>query len=89
MRSNQFLFRQEVEEYWRDRLKSARQKYELAVAQQHKALEQQKRWPLPAPDGSGAVRSALIQESAARNEYMRILKIFTDLTIYGKVPEED
>jgi hypothetical protein len=77
-----------MEEYWRDRTTAARRKYELAVAQAREVLEEQKRWPLPAPDGSGAVRNALLQESAARNEYMRTLKVFTDLTIHGKVPEE-
>jgi hypothetical protein len=40
------------------------------------------------PMGSAAVRNALVEESAARQEYMRALRVFTDLTIYHKVPEE-
>jgi len=78
-----------MEEHWRDRLKSARQKYDLAVLHQRTVIDELNRWPLPAPDGSGAVRKALIQESAARNEYIRVLRIFTDLTLYGKVPKDD
>ena len=77
-----------MEEFWRARLKADRQKYDCAVAEFSKVLAQQTKWPLPAPDGSAAVRIAGLQESAARNEYMRTLKIFTDLVVSGKAPED-
>ena len=76
-----------MEEDWRHRVKVARTKYDLAVAECRKVLAEQKKWPLPAPDGSGSVRNAHVQESVARDEYMRVLRVFTDLTIHGKIPE--
>jgi hypothetical protein len=35
------------------------------------------------------VRNARVQESTARNEYMRVLQIFTDLVVRGKIPDRD
>jgi hypothetical protein len=81
-------FRHEIEDLWRDRVKMARCKYEDSVVEFTKILAEQKHWPLPAPDGSTAVRNARIQESAALNDYMRTLKIYTDLVVSGKIPEE-
>jgi hypothetical protein len=80
--------REQIEEHWRESVKTARLKYEFAVAESRRVLAEQKQWPLPAPDGSGAIRNAILEESAARNEYIRTLKVFTDLTIHGKIPEE-
>ena len=71
---------------WRERVLLARKKYELAVGQCRQIVKEQQQWPLPAPDGSTAVKNALLQESLAREEYMRVLRIFTDLTIHGKLP---
>jgi len=84
MEPNPESSRQQTEEYWRERVNAARVKYDLAVAESRKILDEQKQWPLPAPDGSSAVRSARMQESAALNEYMRALKEFTDLTLHRK-----
>jgi predicted nucleic acid-binding Zn ribbon protein len=83
-----YPFRQKTE-CWRKRVEAARRQYDLTVTQFRKVLAEQKNWPLPAPDGSTAVRKARLQRSAALNEYMRTLRIFTDLTVYGKVPEDD
>jgi len=75
-----------MEELWYRRMSAARKRYEVAVIQSRKVLEDQKRWPLPGPDGSEAVRHSRMQESAALTEYMRVLKIYTALRIDGKVP---
>jgi predicted nucleic acid-binding Zn ribbon protein len=79
-----YPFRQEIECCWRQRVEAARRKYDFAVAQCRKVLEEQKNWPLPAPDGSTGVRKAHLQRSAALNEYMQTLRIFTDLTVYAE-----
>ena len=51
-------FRQQTLEYWQGRVKTARLKYDQAVAQSRKALEQQQHRGLSAPDVSAAVRNA-------------------------------
>jgi hypothetical protein len=51
-------------------------------------MAEQTQCSLPAPDGSYAVRIARQQESAARNEYMRLLRVVNDLIIQGIIPEE-
>ena len=81
--------RAELEQVWRTRLTESRNKYDLTVTQFRKILEEQKHLGIPAPDGSLAVRNARVQESAARNEYMRVLKIFTDFVVRGKIPPEN
>ena len=84
-----YPFRQEIECCWRQRVEAARRKYDLTVAQSRKAKAEHKNWPVPAPDGYTAVRKSRLQRSAALNEYMRTLRIFTDLIVYGKMPEEE
>ena len=71
------------------RLSESRTKYGLSVTRFRKVLEEQMHLGIPAPDGSLAVRNARIQESTARNEYMRVLKIFTDLVLRGNIPDAD
>jgi hypothetical protein len=41
------------------------------------------------PDGRLAIQQASRAESAAFREYQRVLSIFADLTIHGKMPPED
>jgi hypothetical protein len=84
---DQRQLRAEVEQVWRARLADSRRKYDLSVAQCRNALAEQKRFAMPAPDGSFAVRQALLRESTARDEYMRVLKVFTDLVIRGTIPD--
>ena len=81
--------RAELQQVWRTRLTESRTSYDLSVAQCRDVLKEQKRFGMPAPDGSFAVRQAHLQESAARNEYMRVLQIFTDLVVRGKIPDGD
>ena len=88
MPSHQPSRRELEDDYWRERLRTARITYEQAVAQFRRVLAEQRKWPLPEPEGSAAVRKSRLQESAARNEYMRVHKIFTNLTLHGKTPEE-
>jgi predicted alternative tryptophan synthase beta-subunit len=80
--------RLELQGRWRDRLETARQKYNVAVVRCSTAMAEQTQCSLPAPDGSYAVRIARQEESAARNEYMRLLRVVNDLIIQGTIPEE-
>jgi hypothetical protein len=43
----------------------------------------------PDPDGRFALNLALQEESAARTEYMRLLRIFTELILHAMPPEEE
>jgi hypothetical protein len=80
---NQYL---EIEEHWRNRLTSAEERLAKAVAESKRVLADFQEGSMVPPDGSLAVRNARLEESSSRKEYMRVLRIFTDLTLYGKVP---
>jgi hypothetical protein len=80
--------RAQLEEIWGARLKQSRTAYQFATAQFAKALSEQNQRLTPAPDGVLAVRQARLQETTARNEYMRVLRIFTELVVSGKPPTE-
>lgn len=69
--------RSELEEFLREEVKAARLKHELAVPEYRRTVAGQKKWPLPEPDGSTAIRNAGMRESAAFREYMYSLRVFT------------
>lgn len=79
--------RKDLERQWRAQLDQARERYDFAVTQCRKTLQEHQHRLLPPPDGSAAVRLSLRLESDTRAEYMRILRIFTDLIVNGKTPE--
>jgi hypothetical protein len=80
---------QRLLDLWRGRLLEARKNYGRVVGELQNARTDFKNGTLPAPDGSANMASALRAETQTLNEYMRILKIFTDLVISGKAPEEE
>ena len=85
-------FRREVEAVWLERLKRARSRYEEKMAIRRQMVAERPVWPInlaPDPDGRFALNQALKEESAARTEYMRLLRIFTELILHGTPPEED
>ncbi|MBZ5622870.1 MAG: hypothetical protein LAQ69_29665 [Acidobacteriia bacterium] len=79
---------QDVEELWRDRLSEAKARYEIAVARFRTAAEDVRTRHTPGPDGSFSVHLAIAEESSARKEYMRVLRVFTDLLLNGRIPDE-
>ncbi len=83
--SPQLLARHNLEALWRERLEESHVRYKAASQEYRRLLQQQE------PDGSvpGAGSPLAIArqaESAALAEYSRILRIFADLTIHGKLP---
>jgi hypothetical protein len=76
--------RDALEDLWRERTESALKHYRIAKAECAKAISMQSE-PEP-PDGSLAYRKVLRDENAALAEYKRVLTIFTDLTVSGKMP---
>jgi hypothetical protein len=62
-------------ETWRRQLEEAEKKYEEAALQLQAAID----------DGRG-VDEARQQKATARAEYLRLLRIFSDLVLRGKAP---
>ena len=78
--------RQMLEDSWRLRLEEAHIHYRKATDQYRKLLQNQ-------PDGrphdpNGALALARQAESEALAEYTRAQRVFTELTVNGKIPEE-
>jgi hypothetical protein len=80
--------RDKLEDLWRKRLTDAKLRLDSA---RNDVKEVQRDLPsddIPAPDGRFAYSRALRAESFALAEYKRVLRIFTDLTRNGKIPDE-
>ena len=77
----------ELKEYWLNRVRIATERHKTAAAQYREALDVYREKQIPSPDGNHSFRQAVIQENAARREYLRVLQIFTDLVLEGKLPE--
>jgi hypothetical protein len=73
-----------VEEHWAKRVKTARSNYQIAESQLRRAVAGQWKWPEPEPHGSALVHAARIEKLAARNEYVRALKTFSELLLHGE-----
>jgi hypothetical protein len=78
--------RQMLEDSWRLRLEETQVHYRKATDQYRKLLQEQ-------PDGrphdpNGALALARQAASKALAEYTRVLRIFTEVTVNGKMPEE-
>ncbi len=78
--------RQKLEEIWRSKLEEAELRYKAATNEYGKLLEK-------TPDGllqqpNGALVRARQAQTEALVEYNRVLRVFTDLIVSGKQPEE-
>ena len=78
--------RQELENSWRLRLEGAQVRYREANEQHKKLLQKQ-------PEGKRRNPNSVLDlahraESQALAEYARVLRLFTDFTVNGKLPEE-
>lgn len=75
-----------AEEYWAEKLKKARNRYRVAKSQLRQAVAGQRKWPVSEPGGSASLRIARLRDVTARNEYVRALKIFSELLLHGEGP---
>jgi hypothetical protein len=80
------VVRQNLEEAWRLRSERARERYETASRLYRKLLEAKPEGLIPRHDDPLAL--ARHAESEALAEYTRIVKLFTELTVDGRIPEE-
>ena len=76
-----------AEEHWAEKLKKARSRYRIAKSQLRQAVAGHEKWPPAEPTGSASLRIARLREETARNEYIRVLKIFSELLLRNE-PEE-
>ena len=77
------------EDLWLKRLTDAKLRLDAArdyVKQVQRDLSANE---IPAPDGEFAYRKALRAENSALAECKRVLRIFTNLTENGKIPDEN
>jgi hypothetical protein len=73
-----------LEDLWRERTEAAQKHYRIAKAECAEAISMQS--DVEPPDGAFGYRRALRAENVALAEYRRVLFIFTDLTVNGKMP---
>jgi hypothetical protein len=78
--------RQTIEDSWRVRLEETQARYQKAAEQYRRLLQERPRGS--SNDLDGALALARQQESEALAEYTHVLRLFTDLTVKGKMPEE-
>ena len=71
-------------EIWRERLAVAEKAHRDAAAALNRAIEEHGESPNQA--SIEAVAEARERKAAARAEYLRVLRIFTDLVLRGKIP---
>jgi len=69
----------ELQAHWQTEAQRAKKRYDECSLHLSKLLAEYKQRLTPTPDGDFAVRKALIQQSAARQEHMRVLRILTDI----------
>lgn len=79
----------QLEEVWRRRLGDAKLRLEFARDYVLELQKDLKADGIPAPDGNFAYQQALRSETNALAEFRRVLQIFRDLTMDGKIPDED
>ncbi len=73
-------------EEWRKRVQAAQEAYKSARNHQQ-ALKDELPF-LPVSDGGQALRNAVVAEMHALDEYAKVLRVFTDIAIRGKRPNE-
>lgn len=79
-----------LEEAWRKRAGAARRRYLDQRDRANELLQERvQNFAKFGPDGVYAIRQARLHESAALVEYVRVLRIYTDLAVYGITPDED
>jgi hypothetical protein len=77
-----------LEDLWRERLDAHRASYRQAKIVYAQALKENAEGLCPGTGGAASIQIALRAENRALSEYLRVLKIFTDLILHGDVPEE-
>jgi hypothetical protein len=78
----------ELERVWQTRVNAAGQVYDETAREFNRLVTQVNGDFVEFSSHSEVIRQARRRQSLALKEYMRALRIYTDLIIYGTVPEE-
>ena len=78
--------RRELEEFWLFKVRDARTHYQKAAEQRQRMVEELNQKLIPYTDGSFAIARARRAESTALADWARVLSIYTDLLVKGKIP---
>lgn len=81
-------YRIALEDHWRKKLDAANASYRSAYAHSRRVWDEHFDVHGINADGALAVQQASQAESLARQEYAKILRIFSDLVTAGRIPEE-
>ena len=76
-------------EQWHFKVWEAYSQYLEATSRCREILEEHLQCPIGSPDDASALTRAHRVEFAASQEYMRVLRIFTELVTQRKVPPEE
>ena len=76
--------RSKLEQHWKERWREAKLNLEAARAQVASVKDLS-----VGPDYGYAYRSAFTKETAALIEYSKVLRIYTDLVVHGKLPDDN
>jgi len=76
-----------LEALWRDKVHDAYERLTVARARAN-AMERFRDGVMEDPDDMVEMRNVAQEEHAVRQEFRRVLQIFSDLVVRGKVPDE-
>src|SRR5579859_6860649 len=80
------FIRQDLEQFWDDKLQRARERYFKAALEFHRQFIETDGQPAEDPDAIAGVRRA---EAQAFADYCRVLATFTELVTIGRLPPPD
>jgi hypothetical protein len=80
--------RNELENLWASRLQDARLRLEFAANYLKEVQGDIEADSVSVADGNFAFEKAVRAENSALAEYNRVLRIYTDLTVSGIIPDE-
>jgi hypothetical protein len=75
----------DLETTWLDRMLAAREQYDLAVSHSDQVLSELSAGQLSMSDAFLAIHHARLKELRTLSEYVRVLRILTDLVISHKI----
>ena len=80
--------RKAMESLWRQRLNQAREHLGFARERNKEVHREFLLREIPSPDGEFHRLQAVRAENVALRNYLRVLRVFTDLVTSGKIPDE-
>ena len=83
------ISRKRAEAVWLEKLKRAEARYQTAATHARQLQAESLNRTMASADGTFALQQALRIETKARAEYVRVLRIFSELILHGRQPDEN